>query len=305
MRKMWMPLLAACLGACGADPVAGSSAGLEPQFQGYWYAGKAEISRYDLRQSRYGEVREGDMVLIFVTEDLRRDTQVKAEVAELTGESVAVLKLNRIQRFVTGIYDYSLMQSVFVPVDRQRDAHALKVTASLQDWCGHTWLQLNRRGAAYQVTGHSYFEREGEASYEVPVTWLEDEVWALIRMGCGHLPVGEIDLVAGSFDACLRHHDVTAERVTATLQPLAADGDVGSRWSYQLAWADASRRLEWQFEQAFPHGILLWREVVVADGRELVTEARRSHVVMSDYWDRKSLADLPSRETIGLSRRVR
>ena len=37
------------------------------QFNDYWYAGDAELTRYALQQVRYGEVHEGDAVLIFVT----------------------------------------------------------------------------------------------------------------------------------------------------------------------------------------------------------------------------------------------
>ncbi|MEM1407815.1 MAG: septum formation inhibitor Maf, partial [Bacteroidota bacterium] len=38
------------------------------EFNNYWYAGKAEITSYELKQSRYGEVHDGEAVLIFVTE---------------------------------------------------------------------------------------------------------------------------------------------------------------------------------------------------------------------------------------------
>ncbi len=38
-------------------------------FKQTWYAGKAELSTYNLQQARYGEIRNGEAVLIFVTED--------------------------------------------------------------------------------------------------------------------------------------------------------------------------------------------------------------------------------------------
>ena len=40
------------------------------QFQDYWYNHGAEISRYSLQQMRYGEIHEGDAVLVFVTEKI-------------------------------------------------------------------------------------------------------------------------------------------------------------------------------------------------------------------------------------------
>ena len=48
-------------------------------FYDYWYGGKAEISSYKLEQARYGEMREGSAVLVFVTEDFLPDEQVKAD----------------------------------------------------------------------------------------------------------------------------------------------------------------------------------------------------------------------------------
>ena len=53
---------------------------LETTLDEYWYQGKAEISRFELQQSRYGEVHQGDAVMIFVTEDFRTDIQVKLEM---------------------------------------------------------------------------------------------------------------------------------------------------------------------------------------------------------------------------------
>jgi len=41
----------------------------EAKFSNYWYQGKAEVNVFDLQQSRYGEVRPGKAVMIFVTED--------------------------------------------------------------------------------------------------------------------------------------------------------------------------------------------------------------------------------------------
>jgi len=42
------------------------------QFQDYWYNHGAEISRFELRQMRYGEIHDGDAVLVFVTENGRK-----------------------------------------------------------------------------------------------------------------------------------------------------------------------------------------------------------------------------------------
>ena len=52
---------------------------LSEEFKEYWFAGKAEITSYKLEQARYGELRDGSAVLIYVTEPFLADKQVKAD----------------------------------------------------------------------------------------------------------------------------------------------------------------------------------------------------------------------------------
>ena len=115
-----------------------------PTFQSYWYQGLAELSRYELTQSRYGELHEGEAVLIFVTEDFLTDLQVKHEYGPATN-AVSVLKLNAYRRFYTGLYPYNVMTSVFTPVD---GSPTLKVANSVHEWCGISYMQINSAGRA-------------------------------------------------------------------------------------------------------------------------------------------------------------
>jgi hypothetical protein len=126
---------------------------LSQEFKSYWYNGEAEISSFKLMQERYGEIREGRAVLIYVTEDFLPDIQVKAE--NYDPDNIPVLKLNSTKKFITGMYPYSIMQSSFYPVQQQ--SHALKVSASIQEWCGQVYAQLNNR-ENFEVLSHSYFE---------------------------------------------------------------------------------------------------------------------------------------------------
>ncbi|MEX2379219.1 MAG: hypothetical protein WD530_00630 [Vicingaceae bacterium] len=36
-------------------------------FNNYWFSGNAELSSYELKEARYGEIRKGEAVLVFVT----------------------------------------------------------------------------------------------------------------------------------------------------------------------------------------------------------------------------------------------
>jgi len=77
-----------------------SAASPDNAFRQYWYAGKAELTRYALEQARYGEIHKGDAVLVFVTEPFLIDKQVKYEFGD-NSKAVSVLKLNLVKKFFT------------------------------------------------------------------------------------------------------------------------------------------------------------------------------------------------------------
>ncbi|MFQ5504027.1 MAG: hypothetical protein ACE5F1_04415 [Planctomycetota bacterium] len=152
------------------------------RFFDYWHQGEAEISRYRLSQARYGENHDGHAVLIFVTEDFLPGRGVKYEGSDPSrAGSVPVLKLNFVKKFITGIYPYSMMCSVFTPTNARR-TRSLKVSASIQEWCGHVYQQMNLRDGKYRVDLHSYFEQEADRAHELEAVMLEDEIWTRIRL---------------------------------------------------------------------------------------------------------------------------
>ena len=70
----------------------------DKDFNSYWYNYGAEISRFELEQGRYGEIRPGHVVLIFVTEPFLPDIQVKSDFKASREKSIPILKLNLIKR---------------------------------------------------------------------------------------------------------------------------------------------------------------------------------------------------------------
>ncbi|MEZ5989086.1 MAG: hypothetical protein R3F30_08175 [Planctomycetota bacterium] len=296
------PLLTAWLLTPGTPDPAGPPAGAQdPQARGgtpagfaeQWYRGEAELTRYELHVDRYGEERVGDAVLVFVTEDFLPDEQVKYEGGDPAGAgAVKVLKLNHLERFTTGIYDYSLMRSVFTPVD---GAATLKVTASVQDWCGHVWQQLNRRDGGWRYRLFSYFQREADRDARLAGALLEDEVWTRIRLRPDELPRGRVEVVPGSFDARLRHREPVVRKAEATLEDL--DGD---RRRYTLRYPDLDRSLAIEFEAAFPHRILGWEERWKEGGAARSARARATNRLMSPYWSHHGVGDAPLRKQLGL-----
>ena len=123
---------------------------LSKEFKEYWYSGEAEITSYSLLQERYGEIREGTAVNVFVTEDFLPEEQVKANNA--SEKNISVMKLNQMKNFNTGIYPYSIMGSTFSPITNS--GHALKVSAGVQEWCGQVYMQLNNR-ENFEIESHS------------------------------------------------------------------------------------------------------------------------------------------------------
>ena len=176
-------------------------------FKSYWYQGNAEITSYQLKQARYGETHKGHAVLIFVTENISTKTQVKTDDPE---EVVTpVLKLNFTKKFNTGIYPYSMMTSSFLPVDNL-NKHALKITTSSQEWCGHTYTQLNNRNKKYDVVSHSYFDDEGDQKFSLVENWLEDEIWTKMRVNPDLLPTGKVMMIPATFYVRLMHKELKA-----------------------------------------------------------------------------------------------
>jgi hypothetical protein len=171
------------------SPTPGKVSLLEPsaEFKSYWFNGQAEISSYKLTQARYGELREGKAVMVFVTEPFSLSKWVKLDQPESNPEDkVDVLKLNFTRNFETGIYPYSLLTSVFSPINGRK---AMKINNSCQEWCGHTFAQLKLVNDQYDWLLHSYFETENEESYSIQNSISEDDIWTKIRINPELLPL--------------------------------------------------------------------------------------------------------------------
>lgn len=293
---MYSLFLAVLLGLAPAGPAPDAHNAGE-RFGRYWYQGKAELTRYELNQARYGEMHKGEAVLIFVTEPFLPDKQVKLERGD-PSKGITVLKLNSVRKFFTGIYPYSLMTSTFTPVSFAATGRALKVASSSQEWCGQTFTQLNLRGGRYEGALRSYFEDEGDRAFGFDAAWLEDEIWTRIRLAPETLPVGRIEIVPGLQYARLWHKDVRPEKAEATLR---SDGRENV---YSLDYSAIPRKLSIRYEAAFPYRIVSWEETQPGafEGSPLLTtKAVATRSLMLDYWKRHGNADAHYRKELGLT----
>ncbi len=269
------------------------------EFGDYWYQGLAEITSYDLEQARYGEIHSGHAVLIFVTEDFSESKHVKLDRSG-GSDAVTVLKLNATRKFNTGIYPYSMMTSVFTPVSADRYPRTLKVTTSSQEWCGHTFTQLNLNAEGYRARLYSYFERESDRDIQIDVTLTEDELWNRIRLSPDTLPTGELRLIPGTIFQRFSHGAWGSRTATAVL---GNDPDNPALRIYTLTYVDVNRTLVIHFNRSFPHEIESWTET--SRGRrpeapERVTRATRKKRIQLDYWRRHDVANTHYRTQLGL-----
>ncbi len=272
-------------------------------FKNYWYAGEAEITSFKLEQARYGDIHNGTAVLVFVTEPFSQSKQVKLDNwRDRSSDNVSVMKLNMTKKFLTGIYPYSMMMSAFTPVTYDQHPKTFKVTTSSQEWCGHTWMQINLDENNYQLKGYSYFESEGDVDLDVKDVILEDELWNRIRLNPESLPRGEVNLLPSTFYLRLRHKNEVAQKANVSLSNIN-----NSEWSnvshskYSIEYND--RLLSIYFESTFPNKILGWEETYISgfgNPEKLTTKAKRINTIKSAYWGKNGNEDRAIRKQLGL-----
>ncbi len=266
------------------------------EFGDYWYQGEAELTSYELEQARYGELHDGHAVLIFVSEDFSRKKHVKLDNPQEAGDDkVNILKLNATKKFTTGIYPYSMMSSVFTPIQGDGFPRTLKVTTSSQEWCGHTFTQINLNRDKYKVEMHSYFEREGDQNVKLEGVMLEDEVWTAIRLAPNSLPIGKTRMIPGTMYQRLGHEELAVQQVETSMTE--QEGDL---MTYSITYPDHQRTLRIHFNKSFPHEIEGWEETTTSRSGELTTIARKKKRIMLDYWSHNNVADLPLRADLEL-----
>ncbi|MGF1530988.1 MAG: septum formation inhibitor Maf [Puniceicoccaceae bacterium] len=289
----WKPLLPLLVllasPGCGSeveDPLPGNT------FQTYWYSG-AEIARYSLEQVQYGESRRGDAVLIFITEPFLPETQVKEDFPLPSEEGVPSLKLNRVHQFVTGLYPYSLMSSTFAPIDRQNFPRALKLTASTQDWCGHSWYQFNRRDDRYHHEVRSYFQKKADHNgvEQETTAWLEEDLFLQIRLDPENLPVGPLSAIPSPFVQRLGHLDPQAGAAIAekTVNQTSS--------TFKIRYTSIDRTVTIDYDTTFPHRIRSFEETL---NGKTVTRAKLTHLKILPYWELNRPGDLHFRSQLGL-----
>jgi hypothetical protein len=291
--KYLLPILVIAFSCKNNETVAQENK-ISSQANAYWYDGKAEISSYELTQARYGELRKGSAVLLFVTETFSEKTFAKAD--NPTSKDIPVMKLNFMKNFTTGVYPYSMMNSTFFPM---KGGNSLKLTSSSQEWCGHTFMELKNK-TEYEVSLQSYFEGEAFTNLKVAKAWLEDDFWTMIRLNPESLPAGKTKVIPSFFSMRLLHKDFAA-----------VDCEISKKTekettTYIVSYPELKRTLSIVYENEFPFQILSWEETY-PDGfnknpKILTTSGKLLKTIKSDYWNKNSNSDSKMRKELDLEK---
>lgn len=283
-----------------AQTVAFDFAKHDPGLSDYWHQGKAEISRYELQQNRYQDIHPGEAVAIFVTEDFLTGKQVKNDNYS-NPNSTPVLKTNLLRKFPTGIYDYSIMTSVFTPTKVKDYPQTLKVTTSAQDWCGHAYMQLNYEADQYRMQLHSYFENEADQDKKVGYAVLEDELFNRIRIHPDGLPTGTVEVIPSTTVLRLRHLPFKAYTANATASTYTGTEFEGENLKvYTLNYPELKRELAIVYQAEEPYIIEGWKDTYPSafDQQPRTTLAKRTATILSPYWKLNSRKDMPERRRL-------
>ena len=283
-------------------------------FSQIWYDGNAEMATYTLTYPRYGELRTGTAVAITVTEPFNPEARVKSDTG---GEGTHnVVKLNLVEDFQTGIYDYNLMTSVFVPTRAVNGLPAgspTKVSFSMQEWCGHVYQQAlfskDQSGEpGVRMSVNSYFENvaDQQTTTRHPAGGIAEDaliLWARGLAGPTLQPGESIEIPVYRSLAVQRNRHVAAQWETAAL----SRGEGVERFDSEMPWGNS---VEMYFARVGDRQYTFTVNATEGRARELIRMERNDGYVLEltaverlPYWRLNGNADEKELKKIGLERR--
>jgi hypothetical protein len=265
-------------------------------FWEHWGDGRAELSGYRVTVTHYGAPRDGELSLIYVTEPHDRRTWIKDDDAS-GSDRVEVLKLIRNLRFQTGIYPYSVMASVFAPVDAWGGErfHPARLNLDVQEWCGSVTHRVWPGRDRLRSLRLSYFASEGETLLELPVpegTVYEDALLIQLRELDGPFAGGGDwtgPLVRELWSLRTGRGPVSTVEARITRSEASRDGVAVTR--FVLEAGDYRRTFD--VESASPRRVLGW-EASTGERAELLGTERLA------YWQLNRPGDESHLEALGL-----
>lgn len=285
-------------------------AGGNNTFNEHWQDGRAELNGYRWHVTRYGQVRNGQAVLVYVTEPFNRSKLVKSNTPlEDPAHTLEVLKLNMVRDFQTGIYDYNTMVSVFARSDR---FEPLKISFSSAEWCGHVYEQLQYQPNQITNQIHSYFEDESaiKTIEQRAGGVTEDNLFILLRGLRGpFLQPGQTRSVAflpSSFYRRLAHRRLSWSSAQihrhTDLESINVPAGTFTTIVYTVTTSQ-NRKGQFFVDQDYPHRIIQWnwRNDININDHETDESGQLSGATRLKYWSLKQNGHEHHLKTLGLS----
>jgi hypothetical protein len=297
--------LALCMFA-SASSLAREPTTSEIGFEARWHDGRAELDGYRYTVTRYGQPRQGQAVMIYVTEPWSLSKRVKVEDASKHPADVfEVLKLNIVRDFQTGIYDYNTMVSLFVKTE---DFSPVQLTFTSAEWCGNVYAKVEFGDRALNETLFSYFEDEsGTRSLELPRDGVaQDALFVLLRGFKGEfLKPGEkrtIPFLSGILESRLRHQTLRwtsaqIERAPQAVSVRVPAGDWSNAVYYELNAEDGRTGRFW-VEPDGDGRLLKWSWTF--SGREASESGELTGTMRTAYWKENGPGDEKLLHPLGL-----
>lgn len=273
-------------------------AGASQAFWQRWGDGQAELAGYRARIQRYGATREAEVVLVSVVETMDRRSWIKDDAVPAE-HRVYVMKLLRSEKFLTGVYPYSVQRCVYAPVEAfgpHRFA-PVKLTLTAQEWCGHLFHGIwpaPRRLLSHRL---SYFASEGQRTRVIdtggPVLY-EDALWIQLRELDGPFNGGKPwkgRLIPTLWRQRARHAEVRPVPATIERAPVEREGKPATRFTVRHGEVTLTIDVEPEGQRR----ILGWK----GPGGE-ATLARSTRM---KYWELNRPGDEALRERLGLKGR--
>jgi len=266
-------------------------------FWKHWGDGKAELTGYAGLTPRYGQMRKATAALIYVTEPFHRLRRIKDDYAR-GAYRIPMLKLNRTLKFKTGIYPYSVMNSVFSPASQyfHHKFTPLKISLTVQEWCGHVFQAIWPGENQLRTQIRSYFASEGDKSQLLKVAkdvLYEDALFIQLRELDGPF-LSKKKSWKGKLIPSLwkfRRIHKPVQSVNASLQRSTVKTAQGNIQRFVLKYGTYTRTFD--VESKFPRRILQWTS---SEGEKMILQK----TVRLPYWQLNGNGDQKYRKQMGL-----
>jgi len=241
-----------------------------------WDDGLSEMSYYDARDTLYGQQRKYTRVQLMNRQWMSRSTGVKTAPDDPDG--LAVVKFIIAEQIPTQNYNYRYLTTAFLT---RPTLAPFKVALTSQEWCGTTFKHLRWSDGGLNVQSFSYFPKEGDRHWDLPVKSVPFESLFLLARAAAASGQSRELLLLPSFRS---NHAVEPNATAAQLIPAAQTQPVrvrAGRFRCRRVRVTGKNYDHWFDVESVPPYRLIAFSAGGVEGKLMSVERR-------PYWDRQS-----------------